>query len=123
MLRQAHTIEAMANIMEYRLSLITVIMRRRLGHMEEILISFVSRTDSFRFSDILTKANIPNTIVNTPRAISSSCGISVKSYARYIRHIRSLLALPISGNSLIGIYEVINGGRHSSYNKIYGKNV
>lgn len=91
--------------------------------MEEILISFVSRTDSFRFSDILTKANIPNQIVNTPRAISSSCGISVKTYARYIRHIHSLLSLPISGNSLIGIYEIINGGRHSSYNKIYGRNV
>ena len=42
------------------------------------IISFRSRTSTMAFSRILKQFNIPNSIINTPNGISSSCSLSVQ---------------------------------------------
>jgi len=43
-----------------------------------LLAVFRSRTETLNFASILRSYNIPCSIVNTPRSINVSCGISAK---------------------------------------------
>lgn len=42
------------------------------------LFAFRSRTQSMKFYDLLSGGGVPCDIVNTPREISASCGLSVR---------------------------------------------
>ena len=46
--------------------------------MEYYLVVFKAKSETIRFSSLLTSYRVPNVIVSTPRQISVSCGTSVK---------------------------------------------
>lgn len=48
-----------------------------------VLAVFRSRTETLNFASILRSYGVPCSIVNTPRSINVSCGISVKFGQQY----------------------------------------
>jgi len=46
--------------------------------MEYYLVVFRAKSETIRFSSLLTSYRVPNDVVSTPRQISVSCGTSVK---------------------------------------------
>ncbi len=46
--------------------------------MSYYLIVFRARSETMKFSSIISSYGVPTNIVNTPRQISVACGISVK---------------------------------------------
>lgn len=60
--------------------------------MEYVLAVFSIRTDTVQFNRILNKNRINSTIVETPKAASSSCGISVKFSINDLPRAKQLLS-------------------------------
>lgn len=52
--------------------------------MENIIAVFNNRNQAMRFSSNLKKLGIPSKVINTPRDLSVSCGISVVFNSRYL---------------------------------------
>ena len=46
--------------------------------MNDIIVVFRSRGDALRFISVLSARGVQGRIVNTPRALSASCGLSVR---------------------------------------------
>lgn len=46
--------------------------------MNYIIVVFKARTETLSFASILREYNVPFQIINTPRSLNLSCGISVK---------------------------------------------
>lgn len=59
--------------------------------MNYLLIVFASRRDAVSFAERLQYNNAPSEMVNTPRRLSLSCGISVKTSERNINTVRRIL--------------------------------
>lgn len=60
--------------------------------MVYVVISFRSRTDTLAFSNLLKSYNVKNYVINTPRQLSVSCGVSVKIDIKDTEIARTLLA-------------------------------
>ena len=60
--------------------------------MNYIVIVFSSRKDATAFYDALLTNGYNANIINTPRALAMSCGISVKTTPNAIYAVRALLA-------------------------------
>lgn len=71
--------------------------------MNYLLIVFASRRDAVSFAEKLQYNNAPFEIINTPRRLSLSCGISVKTSERSVNTVRRIL----------------NSYRFSSYSGMY----
>jgi hypothetical protein len=69
----------------------------------EIFAAFRSRTEALTFSTLLASYNVPSVIVNTPRRISISCGISVKFLAKY-QHIAIELLSRRTFDTFVGFF-------------------
>ncbi|MBQ7653240.1 MAG: DUF3343 domain-containing protein [Clostridia bacterium] len=71
--------------------------------MNYLLIVFSSRRDATAFYEALQTAGYNAFIINTPRALQLSCGISVKTSTDALPAIRRLLSC---GNydSFVGVY-------------------
>lgn len=79
--------------------------------MNYLLIVFSSRRDATAFYEALLTIGYNAFIINTPRALQMSCGISVKTSPNALPAVRRLLS---RGNfdSLTGIY-YYSAGRYS----------
>lgn len=70
-----------------------------------IIVSFKSRNQAMLFSSLLTQSRVSNKVINTPRNISTSCGLSVKLSKTYEQTARRILEIN-NFDSLIGIFVV-----------------
>ncbi len=61
------------------------------NNIQNILAVFRARSDTLTFSSILRSYDIPLQIINTPRTINVSCGISVKFNAKYLNIAKEIL--------------------------------
>ena len=57
-----------------------------------LLAVFRSRTETLNFASILRSYGVYCTIINTPRTINVSCGISVKFYEKDSQMVNQILA-------------------------------
>lgn len=53
---------------------------------------FKSRFATIKFANLLRANNIPVAIINTPTAIGSACGISVKFLSDYYSKVQALIS-------------------------------
>ena len=86
--------------------------------MKYIIISFKNRNDVMSFKNILANNNISTSIINTPRSIAISCGLSIKTDVKNMNYAISLLhATNVSGFIGIFLYQRING--YEQIRKLY----
>lgn len=86
--------------------------------MENIIIAFGARSVSMRFSEYLARNGIATSMINTPRELTSSCGLSVMTNDGYLGRIKFLLSAFNDQMSFIGIFAVRKVGYRSSYIKL-----
>ena len=60
--------------------------------MKYLIISYKSRTSLYAFAKILGQFGVPCSIINTPRNIALSCGLSLKVDYAYFATVRNLVA-------------------------------
>ena len=59
--------------------------------MEYIIVSFRSRSETVKFSDLLNKRGIGNAIISTPKEASVGCGLSVRISPNYFEMAKRLV--------------------------------
>lgn len=77
--------------------------------MNTVIITFRSRTDSMRISEMLYKSGVSNRLVNTPRELSLGCGISVLIDENSLPSARTILSA-LHRSSFVGIYRIEQEG-------------
>ena len=75
--------------------------------MEYVLAVFSIRTDTIQFNRLLNKNRINSTVVETPKAASASCGISVKFALKDLPIARRIL--PTSGTKSFVRFFLVTG--------------
>ncbi len=70
-----------------------------------ILAVFRSRTETLTFASLLRSYRVPCSVVNTPRSINVSCGISVKFEAGYADDAKKILSRR-SFSTFAGFYNI-----------------
>ncbi len=86
--------------------------------MKYLIISFNSRNSVMTFAKLARKNGLYTNIINTPRSVSVSCGLSIRTEFRNLQFIISLLQksnLP----GLIGVFSVIRKGQYEEVEKFY----
>lgn len=68
--------------------------------------AYSSRTETMQFYRLLSQNRIPCQIINTPRAITLGCGLSVRVAPQYYGSAASLFARS-SNQSFLGAYDII----------------
>jgi len=59
--------------------------------MKKILAVFTNRNQTMQFASYLRRLNVQNEVVNTPRSISTSCGLSVVFFEKGLPQARFIL--------------------------------
>lgn len=84
--------------------------------MKHLIISFNSRNSLYAFAKILRSNNISVSIINTPRSIAISCGLSIKTNFIHLNLISNLIKqVNISG--FIGIFIQTSNNSLQRYEK------
>ena len=86
--------------------------------MKYLIVAFKSRNNLLSFVKMLRYNGVAVDIINTPRSISVSCGLSAKTDFRNINLIINKLS-QINYESFIGIYLVERIGTQEQVIKIY----
>ncbi len=86
--------------------------------MNYLIIAFKSRNSLYAFVKNLQLYGISASVVNTPRAVSVSCGLSARADYRYINAIKSMLANK-NYDGFLGIYHVSLNGAYERVEKIF----
>ena len=71
--------------------------------MNYIIVVFRARTETLTFANILKNYGVPFQIINTPRSLNLSCGISVKTLANKRELIDKILSQK-SFQSFLGVF-------------------
>ena len=82
-----------------------------------IIVVFENRTSTLLFSKDLKSMHVPTMVVNTPRAIATSCGISVELDEKYLRAVEILISKH-NYPSFRGVYKIIRYLRNTRYVRI-----
>ena len=77
------------------------------------IVVFRARSETLKFSSLLSSYRVPNIVVTTPRQISVSCGISVKIGPKGIDIAKTILSRR-KFYTFAGIYQ--DGGMYSMVN-------
>ena len=86
--------------------------------MKYLIISFNSRNSVITFAKLARKNGLYTSIINTPRSVSVSCGLSVRTEFQNLQSIISLLKKSnLSG--LIGVYSITRKGQYEEIEKFY----
>lgn len=86
--------------------------------MKYIILAFKSRNDVFNFIKVLKRNNITSSIINTPRSISTSCGLSIKIFYHYYPIAIRLIKQNYT-TGLIGAYLIETNGIKEQLTKIF----
>lgn len=73
--------------------------------MKYTVVVFKSRTDTMRFYNIIKRHGSFCSIINTPRILISSCGISVKISGASVNIARQIISAN-NFSSFFGIYDI-----------------
>lgn len=86
--------------------------------MKYTVVAFTARNDTLLFYNIIKKNGNYSAIINTPRSIARSCGMSVKITNGSVNFARQILA---SGRfpTFFGIYEISIANGKETPTKIY----
>lgn len=85
--------------------------------MEYMIIVFRARSHTINFANLLQSYKVPCQIVNTPRKVNVSCGVSVKFDSMYLKSVQSILARRYF-DTFGGIYQIIGQGLNQRIIKI-----
>ena len=77
--------------------------------MKYLIISFKSRNSTYEFNKLLKLRGVFSSVINTPKRISSSCSLSVKSDYRNYTIILELIKT-LKPTTLIGMFIVEESG-------------
>lgn len=86
--------------------------------MKHILIAFKSRNSIYSFSNFLKTVNIKSDIINTPRSISSSCGLSLKISLYHYQNVINIIKNK-SNLNIIGLFIFERVGFQEKLEKIF----
>ncbi len=86
--------------------------------MKYLLVAFRSRNSLLAFTKNLRLNGIAVEVVNTPRAISVSCGLSAKLSLNYVNYIINLINRNNFEN-FVGVYVAERVGLKENISKIY----
>lgn len=86
--------------------------------MKHLIISFKSRNSLYSFSKVLKLNGINHSTVNTPRSISTSCGLSLQIDYRYLTFVKSLISSSNSLN-LVGVFVKSYNLGYERFEKIF----
>ncbi len=86
--------------------------------MKYLIISFKNRTSLYTFVKILKNYSFPCEIINTPHAVSRSCGLSVKTNFSYKDSIVNIIKSS-RFNDIIGIFLVERQGFNERIQRLY----
>ena len=86
--------------------------------MKYLIIAFKSRNNLQSFARTLRLYGINVSIVNTPRSISISCGLSARTEYRYLNTVKTALS-QTDLSSFIGIYVITRNGVYEQVEKVY----
>lgn len=89
-----------------------------LGYSKQIFIAFSSRNSLYYFQSYITRLGFSNSIINTPRGISISCGLSLKIDASALTHIINIIRQNQT-TGFIGIFVSENSNLGEKITKIY----
>lgn len=84
--------------------------------MENIVAVFNNRNQAMRFSSNLKKLGIPSKVINTPRELSVSCGVSVVFSSRFLGQCKLIIGR--YGFNNIKLY-ITTGDMFRKYHQIY----
>lgn len=82
--------------------------------MKFLIIAFKSRNNLYNFNRILRQYNVNTKIVNTPRSVSISCGLSIKTDVHSIGLIKTIL----STNNIEGFLGIFMVNRNFGYEQV-----
>lgn len=85
--------------------------------MDYMIIVFRARSHTINFANLLHSYKIPCQIINTPRIVNVSCGISVKFSSMYIKNVQQILSRRYF-DTFAGIYQVVGIGLNQKVIKI-----
>ena len=86
--------------------------------MKYIIIAFKSKNSLYSLQNYLKKINVKSEIINTPRSLSSSCGLSLKIVLHYYRTILNVLKTTQNLN-IIGCYLIEYLGFQEKIERIF----
>ena len=75
----------------------------------KIIVTFKSKNQAMLYSTMLFQKNVKNRVINTPRFLSLSCGLSVEFDAEKIFYAKEILK-GYSFDSLGGVYTINKNG-------------
>lgn len=73
--------------------------------MKYIVVVFSSRSDTMQFYNIIKRYGLYCSVINTPRSLSASCGVSTKIDARLINQSMQIINT-MHSTTFKGIFEV-----------------
>ncbi len=74
--------------------------------MKELIISYKSRNNLMQLQRLLKQNGVASSIVSTPRNISVSCGLSIKTQYQYLFLVKKLIVmLNLSDFNGVFLYE------------------
>ena len=77
--------------------------------MQNVIVVFRARSETMNFAMLLKSYKIPCQIINTPRSINVSCGISVKVSSSFLNEVRQVLSRR-KFDTFGGIYQISQNG-------------
>ena len=86
--------------------------------MKYIIVSYKSRNNLISFAKLANRNGIPTQIINTPRSVAISCGLSIKTDYKYFSKIVNFVhSSNLSG--FLGIYLVNKTNSFEQIDKLY----
>lgn len=86
--------------------------------MKKIIIAFKSRNNLQLFARLMRSNSIPTEIINTPRSVSISCGLSARTDYRFFNMVVNLLHRA-NLEGFLGIYSIEKQGLSEHTQKMY----
>lgn len=85
--------------------------------MKYLIVAFKNRNSLYPFVNALKKQNVYASIINTPKSISSSCGLSAKVDYRFYSNLMQFL-VNINKSNLIGVFVVTNVNNYNQIERV-----
>ena len=85
--------------------------------MKHLIISYKSRNSLYSFAKILRANGISVNIINTPRSIAISCGLSIKTEFRYFSFVTNLIRQS-NLEGFIGVFMHNSSNSHEQYQRL-----
>ena len=87
------------------------------ANMKYLLIAFKNKNSLYSFTKFLKLKGINFSTINTPRKISSSCGLSVKTSYQNFNSIKQIITS--YNNGILGVFIVEQIGLQENFQRIF----